>query len=92
MSLTQKPVSGLKLAEVVEFIGEPWEKLKDISRFSQFHAKFLGKSMVDEEREWLNMKIQSLDYSTDDDVIMDSTYDEDTDDTDVDTEADEEEG
>ena len=84
MSLTQKPESGLKLAEVVEFIGEPWEKFKDISRFSKFHAKFLGKSMVEEEREWLNLKTQSPDHFTDD-VIMDHGYDEDTDDTDADT-------
>jgi hypothetical protein len=38
--------------------------------------------MVDEEREWLNSKIQSPDHSvTDDDMIMDLYgYDEDTDD------------
>ncbi len=35
--------------------------------------------MVDEEREWLNLKTQSPDHSTDDDVIMDDGYDEDTD-------------
>jgi hypothetical protein len=82
MSLTQKPESGLKLAEVVRFFGEPWKKLKDDNRFSKFHAKFWGKSMVDEEREWLNLKIQSPDH---DDVIKDDGYDEDTDDTDADT-------
>jgi hypothetical protein len=61
---------------------ELWEKLKVNSRFSEFHAKFWGKSMVDEEREWLNSKIQSPDHSvTDDDMIMDLYgYDEDTDD------------
>src|ERR1700691_559541 len=65
ISLTQKPESGLKLAEVVEFFGKPWEKLKDISRFGKFHAKFWGKSMADEEREWLNLRTRSKSHSTD---------------------------
>jgi len=81
MSLTQKPESGLKLADVVEFdpLAQPWNKLGGGNRFSMFHARFWGKSMVDEEREWLNLKTQSADHSTDDDVIMDDGYDEDTD-------------
>jgi len=81
MSLTQKPESGLKLADVVEFdpVAQPWNKLGGVNRFSKFHAKFWGKSMVDEEREWLNS-------TDDDDVVMDDGYDEDTDDTDADGE------
>jgi len=81
MSLTQKPESGLKLADVVKFASyaQTWHKVDDDSRFSKFHAKFWGKSMVDEEREWLNLKTQSSDHSMDDDVIMDDGYDEDTD-------------
>ena len=77
MFLTQKPESGLKLADVVEFdpIAQPWNKFGGSSRFSKFHAKFWGESMVDEEREWLNLKTQSPDHSTDD-VIMDDTDDE----------------
>jgi hypothetical protein len=93
MSLTQKPESGLKLTEVVHFHSttEPWKKLDVDDRFSKFHSKFWGKGMVDEEREWLNLKTQSLDHSTDDDVMMDDVYDEEIDDTDVDTDAGEDE-
>jgi len=64
-SLTQKPESGLKLAEVVEFNGEPWNKVVAGSRFSKFHAKFWGKSMPGEgEQAWHNLQ------SADDDVTM----------------------
>ena len=81
MSLTRKPESGIKLADVVKLASyaQPWHKVDDDSRFSEFHAKFWGKSMVDEEQEWLNLKTQSPDRSTDDDVIMDDGYDEDPD-------------
>ena|SRR5258708_6150478 len=81
MSLIQKPESGLKLGDVVEFdpLAQPWNKLSGGSRFSKFHSRFWGKSKVDEEREWLNLKTQSADHSTDDDEIMDDGYDEDTD-------------
>ena len=85
MSLIQTPESGLKLADVVRFsrIAQPWNKLDDDERFSEFHAKFWGKSMVDEEREWLNL--QSASHSMDDDdVIIDDEYDEDRDDADAD--------
>ena len=87
MSLIQKPESGLKLADVVEFVraAQPWNKIDDgHSRFVEFHAKFWGKSMVDEEQEWLNLRTRSKSHSTDDDVIMDDGYDEDRDDTDAD--------
>ena len=81
MCLTQKLESGLKLADIVKFASyaQTWHKVDDNSRFSKFHAKFWGKSMVDMEREWLNLKSQPLDHSTDDDVIMDDGYDEDPD-------------
>jgi hypothetical protein len=84
MSLIQKPESGLKLADVVRFnrIAQPWNKLEDDDRFGEFHAKFWGKSMVDEEEEWHNLQSS---HTTDDDVIMDDGYDKDTDDTDADT-------
>lgn len=90
MSLIQVQESGLKLAEVVQFRSttEPWKKLDIDDRFSEFHAVFWGKSMDDEEREWLDLKAQSRDDSTDDDVIMDDGDDDDTDDTDADTDAD----
>jgi len=66
MSLVQIPESGLKLADVVRFdqAAQPWNKVDDDNRFSKFHVKFWGKSMDDEEREWVL-------HSTDDDVIMD---------------------
>jgi hypothetical protein len=86
MSLIQKPESGLKLADVVEFdpVAQPWNRLGGGNRFGKFHAKFWGKSMVDEEQEWLNLRTRSKSHSTDDDVIMDDGYDEDRDDTDAD--------
>jgi len=84
MSLTKVQESGLKLAEVVQFHSttEPWKKLDIDDRFSEFHAVFWGKSMDDEEREWLDLKAQSRDESTDDDDIMDDRDYEDTDDGD----------
>ena len=81
MSLTQKPESGLKLADVVEFdpVAQPWNKLGGSNRFSKFHAKFWGKPLGDEEREWHNFQSES--HSTDN-AIMD---DQDTDDVETDT-------
>jgi hypothetical protein len=83
MSLTQKPESGLKLADVVKFASyaQPWHKVDDDSRFGEFHVRFWGKSMIDEEREWLNSKTQSLNHSTDDDndVIVENRDDVGTD-------------
>jgi hypothetical protein len=81
MSLIQVQESGLKLAEVVQFsrISQPWDKVDDNHRFSEFHAKFWGKSMDDEEREWLDLNAHSRDDSTDDDVIIDDGDDGDTD-------------
>jgi len=100
MSLTQVQESGLKLAEVVQFHSttEPWKKLDVDDRLSKFHAKFWGKNMDDEEREWLDLKTQSRDDSTDDDVIVDDGDDKDTDNgddedtgnTDSDSDADDE--
>ena len=100
MSLTQVQESGLKLAEVVQFHSttEPWKKLHVDDRLSKFHVKFWGKNMDDEEREWLDLKTQSRDDSTDDDVIVDDGDDKDTDngddedtgDTDSDSDADDE--
>jgi hypothetical protein len=79
MSLTQKPESGLKLADVVKFASyaQPWHKVDDDSRFGEFHVRFWGKSMIDEEREWLNLKTQSLNHPTDDDndVILENRDD-----------------
>jgi len=66
-SLAQKPESGLKLADVVEFdpVAQPWNKLGDVNRFSKFHAKFWGKSMPGEgEQAWHNLQ------SADGDVTM----------------------
>jgi len=66
MSFTQIPDTGLTLAGVVRFAAhaQPWTKLSGDEPFSQFQAKFLGKSMGDEEEEWL--KTQSQDRSKDD--------------------------
>jgi hypothetical protein len=84
MSLIQVQESGLKLAEVVQFHSttEPWKKLDIEDRLSRFHAKFWGKSMDDEEREWLDLNAHSRDDSTDD------GDDEGTGDTDTDTDED----
>ena len=59
-SLAQKPESGLKLAEVVKFFGEPWNKVVAGSRFSKFHEKFWGKSMLG-EGEQARHNLQSAD-------------------------------
>ena len=67
MSLTQKPESGLKLADVIEFFGKPWNKLGGGNRFRRFHEKFLGKSLPGEgegEQAWHNLQ------SADGDVTM----------------------
>lgn len=85
MSLTQKPESGMKLDEVVTFtssIAQPWKKVHDHGRFCMFHAKYWGKSLDDEEREWNNL--QSNVDGDDDDVIVDSGGDEENDGRDVD--------
>ena len=63
-SLAQIPESGMKLADVVEFIGEPWNKLVAASRFSKFHAKFWGKSMPGEgEQAWPNLQSADVDVT-----------------------------
>ena len=69
LSLAQKPESGLKLAEVVEFIGEPWNKVVAGSRFSKFHAEFWGKSMLGEgEQAQHNLQSADSDMAKDDDA------------------------
>lgn len=68
MSSIQIPDVGLTLAGVVRFAAhaQAWTKLSDDEPFSQFQAEFWGKSMEDEEQEWV--KTQTQDRSKDDDL------------------------
>jgi len=72
---SQIPESGLKLVDVVKFntLTQPWQKLDSDDRFSEFHAKFWGKSMADDEREWRNLTTLPSDHSGDD-ISMDYEY------------------
>ena len=61
----------MKLDDVITInsIAKPWKKLLN-RHFSDFHAKFWGKSLDDEEREWNNWQSN---VDGDDDAIMDSS-------------------
>jgi len=46
--------SGLTSVVLIPERTGKWPKLNDVEPIAQFHRKFWGKSMVDEEQEWRN--------------------------------------